>query len=478
MKFPLPALAFALALGPAAAAPAPLPVEWFRADLGPAEIAAGRATNTRAVAAQAFLYHLPAFVHLRQLTEFIQGRRYFFPQEAPLGGWVLVRQLADPKTDNVQPNVDTLYGASYVWLAEQGPVVLSVPAVTDRYYSVAILDAWLNNFAYVGTRTTGTEAGDYLIVPPGWSGEKPAGIRAVIPAPTAVINLFQRIFVRDTPADLAAVRELQDRIRIVPLASYVARSDAGFAPVDLKAFALPGLRHVSDPLRFFELMSFYTAINRPPAEDAGLVALFSAAGIGPGSTLPADPVLREALVEGFADGRKIINAAISHGPFRHGWTVPDRNMGRPGPYLLTRAVTQMTAMGANVPEEAMYFIAHRDGTGALLDGANRYTLTFPAGQLPPVEPHGFWSVTLYNREGYLVDNPAARYVIRPDSAGLRPDADGSLTLHLQADRPADGRAANWLPAPTGRFFITLRVYLPQPSAVSGAWFPEAIKRQP
>jgi hypothetical protein len=472
------ACALALAVGPAALADEPPPVESFRADLAAAEIAAGRAANTRSVAAQAFLYHLPTFVHLRQLTEFIQGRQYFFPKEAPLGGWVLVRQLADPKTDNVQPNVDTLYGASYLWLAEQGPVVLSVPAIADRYYSVAILDAWLNNFAYVGTRTTGTDAGDYLIVPPGWAGETPAGIRAAIRAPTPVINLFQRIFVRDTAPDLEAVRRLQDRIRLTPLADYIARTDRGFAPIDLKAFSLPGLRRVGDPLRFFELMSFYTAINRPPAEDGGLVALFSAAGIGPGSTLPADPSLREALVRGFADGRQIINAAISHGPFRNGWTVPDPNMGRPGPHLLTRAVTQMTAMGANVPEEAMYFTAHRDGSGAMLDGTSRYTLTFPAGRLPPVGRHGFWSVTLYNREGYLLDNPIARYVVRPDTAGLRYGADGSLTLHLQATRPAGEDAANWLPAPAGNFFVTLRTYLPDEAIVSGAWFPEAIKRQP
>jgi hypothetical protein len=454
------------------------PIESYRADLSPDQIAAGEASHVRAVASQAFLYYLPAFVHVRQLSEFIQGRGYFAPKEEPLGGWVLVRKLSDPSTNNVQPNVDTLYGASYLWIAEQGPVVLSVPAIADRYYSVAMLDAWLNNFAYVGTRTTGTAAGDYLIVPPGWTGAKPAGIREVFRAPTAVINLFQRIFVRDTPADLEAVRRIQDQIRLTPLARHPAAGGAPFPRIDSSRFALPGLRLTSDPARFFQLMMSYTEVNSPPPEDAHLVAAFRSAGLGPGMELRKDALHGAALAQGLADGRLILNAAISRGPFRDGWTVPDPAMGRPGPHLLSRAVTQMTAMGANVPEEAVYFSAYRDGAGAVLNGANRYRLTFPAGALPPVNRLGFWSITMYDREGYLVKNPAARYVIRPDTEGLRFDADGSLTLHLQATAPEGAPAGNWLPSPSADFFVNLRAYLPSEEITQGRWFPPAIRRQP
>ena len=155
-------------------------IEDFRADYTREQILSAEALNTRAIAMQAYLQAFPAFLHMRQLTEFIQGRHYFAPAECPLGGWVLMRELATPKTTTVSPNVDTLYGASYLLLDQQGPVVLSVPPIPDRYYSVAILDAYFNNFAIVSPRTYGNAGGEYLIAPPGWHGEPPAGIRAVL----------------------------------------------------------------------------------------------------------------------------------------------------------------------------------------------------------------------------------------------------------------------------------------------------------
>src|SRR5512139_2846197 len=162
-------------------------IEDFRSDLTPDEVRAAEAANGRAIAMQAYLQAFPAFLHMRQLTEFIQGRRYFAPDECPFGGWVLMRQLADPKTTTVSPNVDTLYGASYLLLDKQGPVVLTVPPIPDRYYSVAILDAYFNNFAIVSPRTFGNAGGNYLIAPPGWNGPVPAGITAVFVAPTSSI---------------------------------------------------------------------------------------------------------------------------------------------------------------------------------------------------------------------------------------------------------------------------------------------------
>src|SRR5512139_62873 len=112
-------------------------VESFRVDLSSTEIETAEATTLRAIASQAYLYALPAFLHMRQLTEFIQGRSYFAPDVPPIGGWILVRELSDSKTDNRYPNVDTLYGAAYLLLAEHGPVVLTLPPIPDRYFSVA-----------------------------------------------------------------------------------------------------------------------------------------------------------------------------------------------------------------------------------------------------------------------------------------------------------------------------------------------------
>ncbi len=309
-------------------------IEDFRSDCRREEIQAAEAQNTRAIAMQAYLYAFPAFLHLRQLTEFIQGRQYYAPGECPLGGWVLMRELATPSTTTVSPNVDTVYGAGYLLLDRQGPVVLSVPPIPGRYHSVAILDAYFNNFAIVSPRTFGNDGGEYLLAPPGWNDEPPAGIRAVFHAPTPSICLLQRIYVRDK-AEYAELHALQDAIRLTPLNRW-QEGAGGFPMLDLSDYAIPGLRTLRDPLRFFAHTNAYTGINLPPPGDAGLAALFQTAGVGPGSQLPTDPAPGHAIAQGAADAQAIMNARISAGPFRNGWRVPDPSSGIAGGSVLTR----------------------------------------------------------------------------------------------------------------------------------------------
>jgi len=450
-------------------------VDTFRIDLNRDEIRNGESRYLRSVATQAYLYQFPAFLHLRQLSEFIQGRRYMAPKETPLGGWVLVRDLSTPKTQNVMPNVDTLYGASYVWLSKQGPVVLSVPAIRNRYYSVALCDSWFNNFEIIGTRTTGSESGNYLIVPPGWKGKKPAGIRKIVQAPTEVINLYQRIYLRQNE-EIALVRNLQDKISLTPLSKW-KHKDSGFAKIDDAVFRIPNLRQTSDPLKFFELTNAYTAVSHPPPSDTSLINLFKTAGIGPGEKLPETAYKVEAIRGGAADAQAAINASISDGPFRNGWRVPSRDTGSKNANVLDRAVAQMVQIGSLPSNEAMYFTGFRDGNNQLLDGRKSYRLTFAKGQLPPVQPNGFWSLTMYNEHSFLVENPIKRYIIRPDTEGLTTNPDGSLTIALQADEPQDVPKGNWLPAPNSSFIIALRAYLPQQTMIKGKWFPPAILKK-
>jgi hypothetical protein len=449
-------------------------VEDYRADLSHEEILVAKAANTRSIAMQAYLHAFPAFLHMRQLTEFIQGRQYMAPNEYPLGGWFLMRKLADTTTTTVSPNVDTLYGATYVILDQQGPMVLQVPPIPNRYYSVAVLDAYFNNFAIISPRTFGNGGGDYLLIPPGWVGDAPEGIASVIPAPTPVICLFQRIFLRsDSEYDL--LHRLQDAIRLVPLVQW-GGVPGEFPPVDLSPYAIQGMRMTSDPLKFFEYTNFYTGINPPPAEDSGLMELFKTAGVGPGSQLPNDPDLRQAISRGAADAQAAINACISAGPFRNGWTVPDPKIGTAGPHILSRATCQLTQLGAFPPDEAIYFFAMRDGENRPLNGSQKYRLTFPAGQLPPLHPLGFWSLTMYNESFLLVENPLNRYIIRPDQPDLAYSPDGSLTLYLQVEKPSAAPEGNWLPAPTGAFLVALRTYLPQRAIQDGTWFPPGIEK--
>lgn len=448
-------------------------VEDFRADCTQEQILAAEALNTRALAMQAYLQAFPAFLHMRQLTEFVQGRKYFAPSECPLGGWVLMRSLATPQTTTVSPNVDTLYGASYLLLDKQGPVVLSVPPISGRYYSVALLDAYFNNFAIVSPRTYGNDGGEYLIAPPGWTGQQLANIRAVLQAPTPSICLLQRIFTRNQ-GEYETLHALQDAIRLTPLDRW-RQGESGFPMVDLSAYEIPRMRMVRDPLQFFEYTNFYTGINLPPPGDVGLIELFRTAGVGPGSQLPGDSESQQAIRQGAADAQAIINARISAGALRNGWRVPDRSSGLAGPHLLARAVVQATQMGLFPLQEAIYFFAYRDSKNQALHGGQRYTITFKKGELPPLRELGFWSLTMYNDVSLLVENPLNRYILRPDSPGLAFAPDGSLTLHIQHDIPAGVPEGNWLPSPDGAFNVALRTYLPQATIVDGTWFPPAIE---
>ena len=349
-----------------------------------------------------------------------------------------------------------------------------MPPIPERYYSVAILDAYFNNFAIVSPRTFGNDGGAYLLVPPGWNGTQPPGVRAVFHAPTPSICLLQRIYVRNI-GEYAALHALQDAIRLTPLDAW-QQGTGGFPLLDLAEYAISGLRTLRDPLQFFAHTNTYTGVNLPPPGDAGLAALFQTAGVGPGSQLPAEPAARQAIVEGAGDAQAVMNARISAGPFRSGWRVPDPSSGIAGGPVLTRAAVQATQMGLFPLEEAIYFFGYRDGDDRALHGSNSYTITFKAGELPPLRQYGFWSLTMYGENSLLVENPIARYCLRPDTPGLTYAADGSLTLHLQHAQPQAEPLGNWLPAPQGTFNVAMRTYQPQDAIVSGAWFPPAIVR--
>ncbi len=447
-------------------------VEDFRMDLADGEILAARAAHTRALAMQSYLHGLPAFLHMRQLTELIQANRMLAPNSFPLGTWMLVRKLSDPNTNTRMPNVDTLYGAAYLILDQQGPFVLRVPPIPERYYSVALIDAYFNNFATVSPRTFDNDGGDYLLVPPGWAGDIPAAVRAVIEAPTPNIVLYQRIFIHNE-AEYETLHRLQDAITLTPLAQYGQAEPGPLPEADLQPYAIPAMRATRDPLQYFAYVNFYRAVNPPPAAERGLMDLFRTVGVGPGSPLPEEPALRAAIVAGAADAQALINARISEGPFRNGWRVPDPAIGRAGPFILSRAAFQLTQIGSFTADEAIYFFGFRDGEDRVLHGDQRYTLSFPAGQLPPLGRHGFWSVTMYGADNLLVANPANRYAVRPDSPGLSYGEDGSLTIFIQAERPETAPEANWLPAPRGVFVLGLRAYQPTTPIVDGTWFPPA-----
>ena len=379
----------------------------------------------------------------------------------------------------VLPNVDTPYSVANLDLKAE-PLVLHVPAITDRYYVFEFLDAYTNVIGYVGTRTTGTEPGDYALTGPGFTGTLPAGVKR-ISSPTNRIVVVGRTLLLG-PGDLPNVRRIQEQYGLTPLSDVAA----GASPK-------PGLILDASPrrtppvlpagLKFFDLAGDILAAQSPPARDAKLLARLKRFGIGPGLH-PSDGGLSAPITKGLqraaSDGQKRI-AALLAGYRRqarrggHGWTLLTGKIGHYGGDYVLRAVTARVGLWANSPDEAFYPYADQDGAGRRLDGArHRYVLHFTKAQIPPAR--AFWSLTMYDKDLFLYANELDRYALGDRSEGMRRDADGGLTLYLQHVRPAPGRVANWLPAPASKFTVALRLYDPAARALDGRWKPPGITR--
>lgn len=452
-------------------------IEDFRSDLSDQEVVEGRAGFARSGATLAYLAYLPLFLHFRQLTEFVLGRRAMSPGEPELGGWVVMRSLADPHTTTVSPNVDTLYGATYLMLDRHGPVVLSTPEITDRYWSVAVLDAYFDNIAVVGSSSSGARAAHHLIVAPGQAERVvvPEGIDGVIEATTNALCLIQRIYTRD-PSEYELLHALQDSIELTPLARW-STGGRGMDAVDVDDLAVRDVRATADVMEYFDHCLRYAATNPPSGSASGLVRIFEEVGLAPGGEVSIDRLERTILAGGARAAQRAIDAAITAAPTRGGWRLPDPAAGIAGGSVLRKAATQMTQMGLLPVHEASYFFGYQDAEGRLLDGAHRYELRFPPGALPPVRSNGFWSITMYDQRSLLVDNPIGRYVVRPDTDGVAADGDGTVVVRLQHDEPTADEPGVWLPAPAGAFNVALRIYLAGTDVVDGAWFPPVITRQ-
>jgi len=366
----------------------------------------------------------------------------------------------------VAPNTDTLYGVAPLDLRSE-PYVLTLPAIHDRYYSFQFISAYTDSFAYIGTRATGGRAGRWMITPPGWHGAVPRGVTQVA-SPTPQLLLLGRFLVADD-ADVARVHALAARMSLEPL-STVTGAPAPPAP---PAFGSPAGTPQSvgaAGIGFFDELGNALAVD-PPVDARARATLqsFASLGIGAGrhpSTEVHDASTRAALAAGVRDGERLIATQRSAGARTvDGWTF-NLHVGRYGDDGLLRAVVAATGWGANVPAEAVYAHASVDAQGNSLDGARRYVVHFPAGGLPPV--NAFWSVTMYGPDRFFIANPIDRYAIGDRTPGLQYGADGSLDLYIQHDPPA-GHAANWLPAPTGPFFLTMRLYLPKRSVLDGEY---------
>lgn len=378
----------------------------------------------------------------------------------------------------VAPNRDTLYSIAVLDL-RSGPMALTMPAITDRYFTYQLLDAWTESFAYVGTRATEGEAGTWVVTPPGWDGELPDGAHELASS-TPLAFLLGRFLV-DDEADVANVTALADQVTLQPLSELTG----GPAPEPTPPLGeAPGLaQDLPTDATFFDELGDALEVNAPPtpAQEEVFTAVKDL-GVGPGLHPAADATAAERalLDEGAAAGNARIDDAVADGiATSNGWNRPGA-VGTYGDDTLQRALVARIGWGANIPEEAVYPVASTDADGDELDGSHAYRITFPAGELPPVE--AFWSLTAYADDMFLAEHPSGRYAIGDRTPGLETAEDGSLTLALAHDEAAaaevvePGEPVNWLPVPAGPFVLMLRLYLPEGPALDGSYEYPPIER--
>lgn len=425
-----------------------------------------RAAKVFATGVAAYLYGMPA------VTVRLTVQR--FPRNLLVG----IGQLATPATRTVvAPNHDTLYSVSQVDLSG-GPVVIDAPATGGRYSVLQLLDAYTNAFAYIGAGSSRDHNQTVLLAPPGWHGEPPTGAR-VVHSPTNLIWLLGRTLV-DGPKDLPAAKQVMARYALTPLTSWT--TGARVHELVLKSF--PGKQRalvLPHGLSFYDSLGAALAADPPPPRDGCAVGAFAAVGVGAGTTpsTQADPLAARALTAAAAAGRRVLDRATAAqrriGPGRHnGWDVSAPDTGRFGIDYSYRAVVAGSALAANVRSQALYPSITVDSRGRPLSGKHDYVVSFPVGGLPPVR--AFWSLTMYNQASFLVANPIGRYNVGDRSKGLRYGAGHSLKIYVGHRAPPAQLRSNWLPAPSGRFQLWLRLYEPKPAAVNGDWQPPTVSR--
>lgn len=402
------------------------------------------------------------------------------PMRAPINQFAHFRSYpaADAK-DIVRFNFDTLYSFAWVDLRD-GPVILSVPDTGGRYYLVPTLDMWTDIFSSLGTRTTGTKAGNYAYVPPGWKGQLPDGVSR-IETPTSLIWMMERTQTNG-PSDYDHVHAIQDGLKLTPLAQWGKDyTPPSASPTDASIDGkTPPLEQVFklDGVQFFTRLATLMKTYPPHGNDYPILFRARALGFEPGkdfdtSTLDAATVA--AINAGAKDAQADMIKTVKTIGFRvNGWSLLTDNVGTYGTSYRQRAVVALSGLGANLPADAVYPTAFNDSNGKPLDGASRYVLHFAKGNLPPA--NAFWSITMYDDEGFQVPNPINRFAIG-DRDHLKFNLDGSLDIYVQSSSPGSSRQSNWLPSPrSGTFALTLRVYWPRPEMLAGTWQPPAVQR--
>jgi len=444
------------------------------ADLTPAE--------TKAIAEEGFIYGLPIVMNYAVMYEYAVDKNSG-QYKAPFNQIKNEARVYTYKdTAVVTPNSDTPY--SFAWLDLRAePMVLSVPAVEKgRYYAVQLEDGNTFNYGYIGSRATGNEAGYYMVAGPDWKGETPPGIKNVFHSTTqfSIAGYRTQLF---GPEDMPNVVKVQSGYKVQPLSAYLKQS----APPAAPTIKFPKINKELAKTGFFDYLDFSLQFAPPGPEERDIREQLARLGIGAGKTFDfkaLSPEQKAAVIEGVKTGEAKVKAFLAGG-------VKDINGWKIGSWFgdrafyngnwLKRAAGAQGGIYGNDSVEATYPLTKTLADSEPLDGSkHNYTLTFAAGQYPPV--NAFWSVTMYDgKSQLLVKNPINRYLINsPMEPNLKKNADGSLTLYIQNKSPGKDKESNWLHAPNDLIYLVMRLYWPKTEAPSilpageGTWKPPGI----
>lgn len=419
-----------------------------------------------------------AYIHCFPIFENYKGI-YFYgvvkesPKYAPMNTITKETKLYTPDDKLVvSPNNDTYYSTGILDVRAE-PVIIKVPESKDRFYVIQLVDMVTNNFAYIGVNTTGTRAGTYAVTGPGFSGKLPDGVQE-IRSPSAFLVFAGRTAVNaENPADIAAAKKLQDQYQVGPISKFYPGFPAQKAdPVNF----IPAKETDNSGEQFFSRVNFLLQYTRLSKDDQSIIDGYKAIGVEAGKPydfVQKHPGFKEAVLNGIKEGMAVVDSLGEHiGKKVNGWNLAPLAKAYFGTDYNLRTGYAKKAIYANTPSEAYYPTVSEDAEGQPLDGNSNYTITFPAGQLPPAKY--FWSLTMYdNAHQLLVPNEIKRYSIGDRTKSLKPNADGSLTIYIGNKTPAAG-TDNWLPAPAAGFNIMMRIYGPEEAVLNGSWTPPAV----
>lgn len=435
--------------------------------------------EVQTIAEEAYIYAYPMLEHYKTMyVSFIAEEHPAYM--GPFNTLVNNTELQSPENKAVvRPNSDTFYSGAGLDLRRE-PMVISVPEITDnRYYSFQLIDLYTHNFDYIGTRTTGFDAGNYLIAGPEWKGEKPEGIDQVLQSEgDFVVALGRTQVYNEKDADQA--RAIMTTFKIQPLSEFSGQP----APEAPEAIGFPPYSpEKATSAAFITYLNFILGHVQPHPSEKQLLEKFARIGIGPNQPFDAstlDPETKSAIETGIATAlEKIEKETGKLGEEKNGWMLISGAFGNrqemQGKYL-TRAAAAMFGLWGNNLDEAFYPATETDAEGDPLDGSShKYVLHFEKDQLPPVK--AFWSLTMYKLpEQLLIENEIDRYKIGSASEGLKYNDDGSLDIYIQNERPGNEYESNWLPAYDGKFSLQARMYWPDKEALDPLYVPPAVTK--